>query len=268
MTKAALWVALFLPITDAGATEVLRIGGTGAALGTMQELGHAFAAQTPGFTIEVLPSLGSSGGVRALLEGAIDLAVTARPLNETEAAHPVQAAAFARTPFVLVSSHARPDALRSDALAGIFADPDATWSDGTPVRLILRPESETDSRMLAAHFVGMAEALATARLRPELPVAATDQDNLRLAGSMAGSLTAATLTQVITENEEDRLLVVPLDGRVPRLADLESGAYPLSKTLYLVSRDDSEPIVEAFVAFVRSPAGTDVLQATGNLAVP
>lgn len=48
---------------SAGLAETLKIGGTGGDLGTMRQLGEAFTAKHPGVTVEVLPSLGSGGGV-------------------------------------------------------------------------------------------------------------------------------------------------------------------------------------------------------------
>ena len=62
-----------LGVTAQAAETRLRIGGTGAALGVMSRLAAAFAEQEPGVAVEVLPSLGSSGGIRALGEGAIDI---------------------------------------------------------------------------------------------------------------------------------------------------------------------------------------------------
>lgn len=58
--------------------DTLRIGETGAALGGMEILGQAFEKQHPGTSVEVLPSLGSSGGIKALLAGAVDLSAGSR----------------------------------------------------------------------------------------------------------------------------------------------------------------------------------------------
>ncbi len=69
---------------SAGLAETLKIGGTGGALGTMQILGRAFEKQHAGVSVEILPSLGSGGGIKAVLAGAIDIGLSARRLKAKE----------------------------------------------------------------------------------------------------------------------------------------------------------------------------------------
>lgn len=245
------------------ASQSIQIGGTGAGLGTMTALADAFAASRPDVAITVLPSLGSSGGVHALVEGAVDIAVTARPLKPAEAENDLREMHLASSPFMLVTSHGDPDRIEPDALAGIFSNPVASWSDGTPILIILRPESDSTNDMLHRYFSGMDQALAAARLRPDVPMAATDQDNIKLAQRLPGSLTAASLTQIVTEDADLRAL--PLDDVEPTLENLASGAYPPRVDLYLIVRNGNEEMVASFVDYIRSEAGRRVLRATGNL---
>jgi ABC-type phosphate transport system substrate-binding protein len=74
-----------LPVGNAAAADTLRLGGTGAAIGMLQQVGTEFTAIT-GVKVEVIPSLGSTGAVRALGDGWLDIAVPARPLKPDEAA--------------------------------------------------------------------------------------------------------------------------------------------------------------------------------------
>ena len=80
----ALLAAVFFIFPHPGQAADLTLGGTGADLETMRVLGEAFEKANPGITIEVLPSLGSGGGIKALLAGVIDLALTARPLTKPQ----------------------------------------------------------------------------------------------------------------------------------------------------------------------------------------
>ena len=93
--------------------HVLRIGGTGAAMKAVERLGELCMGY--GSTkVEVIPGLGSSGGIRALSEGLIDIAVSGRPLTPEEAANfPPVRHNFVRTnknngrKSVLIGAHAK-----------------------------------------------------------------------------------------------------------------------------------------------------------------
>lgn len=257
---AALLVAQF--VTGATAAEYIKAGGTGTALGLLRQVGSAFAKEG-GVAVDVTPSLGSTGAIRALADGVIDVAVSARPLKADEAAAGLREVAVFRTPFVLVTSHADPAGLKASDLLTMFRSDKPVWSDGSPVRPILRPRSETDTALLGAMAPGMAEAIEGARRRPDVPVAATDQDNTKLAASVPGSLTGSTLAQLVTERPD--LRVVPLDGVVPTLAKLDDGSYRFAKKLHFILRTNGRPEAERFAAYLSSPAGLKALRDAGAL---
>ena len=94
------------------------------------------------------PSLGSTGAIRALTDGLLDIAVPARPLKADESAAGLRQVAVLRTAYVMATSHSNPNGLKSADLAGIFAAEKPTWADGTPIRIILRPRSDTDTALL------------------------------------------------------------------------------------------------------------------------
>ncbi|NNE88181.1 MAG: hypothetical protein HKN27_08905 [Silicimonas sp.] len=143
--------------------ETLRIGGTGVALGGMQVLGRAFEQENPSVTVEVLPSLGSSGGVKAIVAGAIDLAVSSRDLKEAEKAQGAQARLYATTPLAIVTSaDTQTDGITTQQLAGMYAGTIQNWPSGERVRVVLRPVTETDVQILRSLSEDMARAVDTA----------------------------------------------------------------------------------------------------------
>lgn len=255
-------LALMLASGPVGAAETLRMGGTGTALGMLQQLGAKFTAAS-GVPIEVVPSLGSSGALRALADSKLDVAVSARPLKADEITAGLRQAAALRTPFVLVTSGVGPTGLKSVDLAGIFNSDKPTWADGTPVRIILRPRTETDTALLGQIGPGMPAAIEAVRQRPEVPVAATDQDNLALAEQIPGSLAASTLAQLRTE--KNQLHIVSLDGVMPTLASFERGRYRFAKNLYVILRSNGPADARRFVSFLQSPEGVQALREAGIL---
>ena len=260
---AAVLFASALLSGNLAAAEALKVGGTGSATEMMRQVGAKFTAASE-VPIEVVPSLGSAGGIHALADRLLDIAVSARPLKAAEAANGLTQVAVLRTAFVLATTHTGARGLKAGDLAKIFAADKPTWPDGTPLRIVLRPRSETDNDLLGKMAAGMVEAIESARKRPEVPVAATDQDNADLAERTPDTMISTTLTQLTTENRK-LLLTVPLDGVEPTLANFESGAYSFAKNLYFIIRTNSSPATQRFVEFLKSPQGVAALRATATL---
>jgi phosphate transport system substrate-binding protein len=96
---SVLWLGFAQPVVAQGAN--LRVGGTGTTLGTMRLLGAAFEKANATVSVTVLSSLGSTGGIRAAIAGAIDIGVSARPLAEAERGQGAGAIEYGRTPLVV-----------------------------------------------------------------------------------------------------------------------------------------------------------------------
>jgi phosphate transport system substrate-binding protein len=151
--------------------------------------------------------------------------------------------------------------MESGDIAEAFGTPGARWEDGTPIRIILRPESESDVKLLQEFFPGMTVALENARTRPEVPVAATDLDNTLAAESTEGSLAAMTLMQLRTEKRA--LRPIAIDGTEPTLENFEAGRYPYGKTIRFAVSSKPSPALEGFAAFLSSEAAAAMMRDAG-----
>lgn len=245
------------------ANQSIRFGGTGSAIELMRLVGKAFKERNAGIDVAAIPALGSSGGIRAVGDKAIDIAVSARPVKPEEAAK-VNTTLFFRSPYLIATSHPKPNPLAVRDIARMFADPQAKWQDGTPVRVILRPRSESDNALIASLFPGTGQAIETARSRPEVPIAVNDQDNATMAESIPGSIVGMSLVQLHLEKRD--LRAVTIDGKQPSLANMESGAYPYARDFYLVTSKTPSPMVEKFLAFLRSPDAVKLLRESSAMS--
>lgn len=256
-------LVLLLGYFGAAAGEELRIAGGGAALGTIRLLAKEFTARNPDIRITVAPSLGSGGGIRAVVSGVIELAVSSRPLNESERKLGAVEAEYARTPFVFaVSSKSQLLAITSAELADIYAGKMTAWPDGSPIRLVMRPVMDTDSKIVSSISPALERERAAAEQRPGLPISATDQNAADNIENIPGAIGPTSLAVIVSEKRALRALV--LDGRQPTLKDTASGAYPYYKPLFFVTRAKRPAAVERFIAFVQSPDGRKVLQSNGQ----
>ena len=262
IVRLGLVIAALLGPAHVASADTLRMGGIGAATAFVPGLFSAFE-RSAATSLKVIPGLGSNGGLRALADGVLDIAISGRPLKPEELAQGLTPVVTVRTPFVLVTSHPRPNGLKSPDVADIYRLHNATWADGSPIRIILRPKSDSDTQVLGSMFPGMVEAIERARRRPEIPIAATDQDNASLAEQVPNSLAGSTFTQIKMERRDLRF--VAIDDVEPSLETFQSGAYPFEKVLSFVLPAKRTPAAERFIAFLRSPAGRDALYSTGNL---
>lgn len=242
--------------------ETLRAGGMGAGMAMFPALFSAFDHEKR-TALDIIPNLGSNGGLRALSEGALDIVVSGRALKPDELSSGLTQAAMIRTPFVLVTSNPQPGSFQSSQVANVYKSPKSAWGDGSLIRIILRPKSDSDTAVLSGMFPDMESALEQARRRPEIPTAATDHDNADLAERLSGSLAGSTLTQILMEKR--KLNFVALDGVVPSLDTFERGTYPFEKRIYFVLRAKKSDLAFRFIAFLHSSQGEAALRAAGNL---
>jgi phosphate transport system substrate-binding protein len=246
------------------AEEVLRVGGTGGTTAAMQRIAGAFTAAT-GIKMLVVPSLGSTGAIRAVGDGKLDVAVSGRSLTTEEINRGFVSVLFARTALVFVTSHPKPDGLKSVELTKIFLAQSPKWADGTPINIVMRTKLDADTILLVNNFPGISAAIDTARQRADVPVAATDQDSFDLAERLPGSFVQAGLSQFLME--PNKLSLVTLDGVEPTLANLESGKYPYDKPFFLVFPAQRSPQAQRLMDFLQTPEGVKILRSTGNLPV-
>jgi len=229
----------------------------------VEALAKAYERKAPGTRVHfLLPPMGSSAAMRAVMAGAIDLAFTGTPLEPAEREKGGVDFALGRTPFVLAAREAgRLDNVDASRLARIYAGEITTWSDGSPIRLILRPPRESDTRTLRGLSPAMDKAMDLALARKGLPIAANDLENLGLLENTPGAFGATNLALLIGTGSALRPL--PLDGVAPTLANLEKGLYTLVKPLYAVRGPAPSAAARAFLEFASSEEGRAILARQG-----
>ncbi|MBW6495957.1 MAG: substrate-binding domain-containing protein [Burkholderiaceae bacterium] len=256
-------LTLSLGVATAVAGEEFRIGGTGAALGTMRLLADAFTRQDPAILITTVPSLGSGGSIKAMHAGAIGLSVTSRPLKEAERRLGLQEIEYARTPFVFaVAARSASEAITTAELADIYGGRKTTWADGSRVRVVLRPISDIDTKLVKSISPEVGAAATLAEARPGVRFAVSDHDAAQDLETIPGAVGPSTLALIISEGRALRPLA--LNGVAPTTMAAASGQYPYFKRLFFVTKPKPAPAVARFITFVRSPAGRMVLERSGH----
>jgi phosphate transport system substrate-binding protein len=136
------------------------------------------------------------------------------------------------------------------------------WADGSPVRIVLRLASDSDTEMVKNISAEIRHAIEAAEARAGVRMAVSDQDAADDLERIPGAIGPTTLAQIISEKRALRAL--RLDGREPTPKNAAAGVYPHFKRLFLVTGEKRAAAVERFVAFVRSPAGLQIIAGNGQ----
>jgi phosphate transport system substrate-binding protein len=261
ITGLAVCLAHPIRVSMAQGTS-LRAGGTGMALASMRLIAERYADLRPGGAVELLPSLGTNGALRALAAGAIDLGLLARPLRAEEVAQGLRSRAYARTPIAVVTSGGTAaTGITLAHFAAVLRGEVTTWPDGGRLRLVRREASDADWQLLASLSPEMERSVAMALRRPGLVTVGTDQENAEALQGIAGSIGLMSIGQKRAEGL--RLRVLRLDGVAPEMPAVADGRYALARTLHMAWRTDTHATVLPFIDFVTGPDGDAVLRTLG-----
>jgi phosphate transport system substrate-binding protein len=253
-------IAISLPAPSRCEAETIIIGGTGVVDELMRRASAQFTPRT-GIEIEVAQNLGSPGGIRALEEGVIDLAISTQFPNEEQRARGLKVVFTRHTPFVWVTSHPFPQSMTLADIIDAYTT-GKTWPDGTPIRVLLRGRHSPDTALIERLWPALGAAMEKARKKADVPVAGNDPDNADLAEHTPGSLTTMTALQVISENRNLRLIT--LDGVAPTLENFDRGIYKYAKPLAFIVSAHVKPATKRFLDFLRSREGEEIYrQASG-----
>jgi phosphate transport system substrate-binding protein len=243
--------------------ESLRVGGNGGAIGVMRLLGTAFKQQHANVDLVVVPGLGSSGGRKALLAGALDVAVTSRPGSGGEKIGGAVAYPYGTSPFIIaVPQRSAVAELSLQDVVDIYGGKKTTWPNGERLRLILRPLADSDSEVLKSLSPQMDEALKRAHGREGMKIAVTDEESASAIESTPGGVGSSMLALTIAEKRALKPLVI--GGANPTVKSLADGSYPWFKTFYVLARSQPSQSARAFVEFIFSSRGRQMLLASGH----
>lgn len=264
MLARLIFVLMVIIALPAYANEKMKFGGTGSGLELVRQLGNLYAKKHKNLDIQIVPSLGSAGGIKALQAGALDLAITARPVKPEEKG--VENIHLCRTPLVFAVNPATSVSnISADDLVQLYGNVSQTWPDEGRVRVVLRPEAETTTKMLRGISPAIDRALSLAKARPGMIMAVTDQDNLKVIQKTPGAFGLTTLAMVTAEQAKVR--IVSFNGVEPTLQAFVQGRYPLVRDYYLVARTPISDTSQKFINFARSAKGASLIKALNCLPV-
>lgn len=243
----------------------LHLAGSGSNLVLTRALAAAFRLHHAEARLVVHDSIGSTGAVRAVSDGAIGVGLIARPLRTEERALGLDVTPYARIPITFI---AHPDVrdrdiTRAELLTSLRGE-DAAWRDGTPLVWLLRERGDAGTESVAAHVAGFAEAQQEALATHRFRVLFHDDDMARGILGVRGALGLSDLPAARAHMPTAPILT--LDGVAPTCENVRLGLYPFYKDLAFVTRGAPSALAREFLAFVASEEGRARIEAEGGIA--
>ena len=259
-------VAAALLLETAVYAETLTVPGTGACEPIVSELAEAFNRANPGDRVTVPPSTGSGGGISAVLNGEAPLARVARPLKDSEEKEGLVQTVFARDAVAfVVGRQVKIANLSTRQLAAIFSGKIADWKEvggpAGPIRVIVREPGDSSLIVIQKQL----DAFHNLAFSPRAKVLLYDRATVEALDKYKNSIGFVTLSSMRWSN--GGITPISLDGVAPTRQKLLSGRYRLEEHYAFVCRKDPAPAVGKFLAFVLSPAGRDIIEKRGMIAV-
>ncbi len=241
----------------------LHIAGSGSCVPLARMLAGTAMPQLD-VAAEVHASIGSGGGLRALRDGAIDVALVSRPLREDEEREGFVYTPFARIPVVVAAGLDVPDrSVTTERLEALFGGVEDRWSNGAKVVVLLREAGDSSHRVVDAAAPGFVEATDRSRDLGTVRVLYHD-------GAMQVALANTPGALGLHGNGVDPSLAgfrsLAVEGVEPTGTNVESGQYPFVKELAFVTDGEPSEGAKRFIDFALSPQGRALLRVRG--AVP
>ncbi len=262
-------MTLVVPPARASAAEApaspLVFAGSGGNLALTRALVEAYAKVRPEVKIDVPASIGSTGAIRAAVDGAISVGLIGRPLQDEEQKLRLTVLPYARTVVVIgVHPTVVDDDITSEDLVRIYKKAKTSWQDGHEIIVLTRQPGDNTLLKIGEAFPSFKEAYSESQQAKRWTMLYTDQEMHRLLAKTPYALGFADLGVMATEGLPIKALKV--NGIAPTEEHVRSGQYPLVHTLAYVFRQDKlSPAAKAFIDFTRSAAGEAIIRANGYL---
>ena len=256
-----LFALLLFVAPCAMAQKQLMVAGTGDSQAVLRLLAEGFEAANPGTKIIVPDSIGSSGGVKALVKGQADLARIARPLKDKEKklADDLHQLVFSYSPVVFVAN--RSDgcvkSISSAQVGAIFSGEINDWSQlgcGKQKIYVAMREEGDSSRSILKKKISEFKAIQQFTGK-ELYSTPEALQTLEETPFTIGFLPLGIVT--------DKLKVLSYNDVAPSESNVKGGAYPLVSPFGIVWRGDLAGLAKQFVDYLFSPAAQKLMRDAG-----
>lgn len=240
----------------------ILVGGTGMANPAFLAIEPIYEAMRTDVDIVVLPAMGSTGGIKAVIAGEIELAASARPLKDGEKASNVTYTLWYKDGVALFANAQLGLAeLNLDDVEAIYRGDITDWSQlGLPpaaVAVFSREPEDTITKTVFKAYPG----LNNATWSEGLEVVTTDQRLAELIAATPGAIGFAPVGTVRALGID--VNAVRVGGSGWDAEAVRNGSYAMVVPVGLVTGPSPTEDVRAFLEYASSPDAAAALRSAG-----
>ncbi len=250
-------------IRRGGQRQTLMITGSSTLAPLIAEIAKRFERLHPGIRVDVQTG-GSSRGIADVRNGVAAIGMVSRALADSEAdlhGHPIALDGVA----LIVHASNPIRALSDDEVRAIYTGKIRNWrevgGEDAPITVVHKAEGRATLERFLAYF-----KLDNTAIKPDVVIGDNEQGIKTVAGNRhaIGYVSIGTAANDIAHGVPIRMLAT--GGHTPSLEAVETGRFPITRPLLLVTRTAPSGSARRFIAFARSEAVHDLVR--GQSFVP
>ena len=256
---------LALSCTTLAVAEVLTIPGSGNSEHVLGELAKAFNTQQERYQVVIPPSIGTAGALREVTEGKASIGRVGRPLKKAELASGLVFHSLGRDPVLFVGgAGVSVKRVTRAQMVDVYSGKLKNWSElggkPGPIRVIGREQTDASLQAISNEI----KAFSGMVMHEDVKIVHLDPQMIELLDRFPTSL--GFLNRSALSAAKTKLVLFNLDLVEPRPENVASARYPLWVEFGFVYKEGNlSEAAWAFLKFVESPAGIQILQAHGVL---
>jgi len=255
---AALGTGASTLSSPAWSAERLTLTGSSTVAPLALEIAKRFERLHPGVRVDV-QSGGSSRGIADARSGAAQIGMVSRALNPDE--RDLTASTIAMDGISLIVHRSNPiTTLSDDQVKAIYTGQIKNWrevggSDRT-ISVVNKAEGRSTLELFLAHY-----QLKNSDIRAQVVIGDNQQGIKTVAANPGGIGYVSIGTAEFEASHGAPIRLLDMAGVPAAVAEVRKGRFPLSRPLNLVVRGEPSPLAKGFVAFARSTAVHDLVEA-------